>query len=131
MGEKVPHGVTITWEGPQTEVKEVDKDGDEEMPPEEDTNEPTTVTKTMDIFCANSDRLEQKRFITWHRDRSFELGVQYTDTASQISKYQIQMDPQTEKKKVKIEVKMTLNGIFQIDNAHIVEIEEYEEIVKE
>ena len=45
--------------------------------------------------------------------------------------YRIELPQSEQKKKIKIEAKMDLHGLFKLQQAHIVEIEEYEEIVKE
>lgn len=75
--------------------------------------------------------MNQRRYITWFRNGPFDLGAQYSHNSQKIGNYQIQLEPQTEKKKIKIEAKMSIHGIFSVDSAHIVEIEEYEEVVKE
>eukprot|EP00392_Amoebophrya_sp_AT5.2_P006252 g6262.t1 len=132
--DKVPHGVTITWMGSKTDTTEADKDGDEPM---QDANEaaapaePSLTQKSMEVFSAAKDKMNQRRYITWFRNGPFDLGAQYSHNSQKIGNYQIQLEPQTEKKKIKIEAKMSIHGIFSVDSAHIVEIEEYEEVVKE
>merc|ERR1712083_59108 len=61
----------------------------------------------------------------------FDLGAQYSDSGKKICDYKIQLAEQPEKKKIKIEARMSIHGIFSVENAHIVETEEYEEVTKE
>merc|ERR1712039_808787 len=87
-----------------------------------------TVQKQMQVFDIGKDKMDQKR---WFRNGPFDLGAQYSDGGKKICDYKIQLAEQTEKKKIKIEAKMSIHGIFSVENAHIVETEEYEEVTKE
>merc|ERR1712113_623778 len=92
---------------------------------------PATVQKSMEVFNIEKDKMDQKRYITWFRNGPFDLGAQYSENGQKISDYKIQLAEQPEKKKIKIEAKMSIHGIFSVENAHIVETEEYEEVTKE
>merc|ERR1712228_66873 len=131
--DKVPHGVTITWLGTNKDAVEADAgDKDEVMESGETTEEAKNmVQKSMEVFNADKDKMDSRRYITWYRNGPFDLGAQYSSSQQKIGEYKIQLGEQPEKKKIKIEAKMNIHGIFSVDNAHIVETEEYEETTKE
>ncbi|CAD7928457.1 unnamed protein product [Amoebophrya sp. A25] len=130
--DKVPHGVTITWMGSKADPVDADKDGDEAMPDAAEAAPESGFTeKSMEVFDATKDKMNARKYITWYRHNPFDLGAKYTADGTSIGQYRIEMGEHAEKKKVKIEAKMSIHGIFSVDSATIVETEEYEEVVKE
>lgn len=127
--DRVPHPVTITWMGTNKDVQEGDGDTaitEDAVAPKEQALQ----LKNMEVF-KETDKMDQRRYITWYRNAPFELGAQYSKTGTKLGDYNIMLDNFEQKKKIKIEAKMNLHGIFKLEAAHIVEVEEYEEIVKE
>lgn len=131
--DKVPHSVTISWMGSSKDQTDGDKkDGeDTEMKDAEEEKDATLVKKSMEVFSLEKDKMDSKRYITWFRNSPFELGAQYTGSETGIGNYQINLPQQECKKKIKIEARMSIHGIFSVENAQIIDIEEYEETVKE
>merc|ERR1711865_343663 len=117
--------------GTNKDAVEADKDGDADMGETDKTEQSNLVEKSMEVFNADTDKMDNKRYITWYRNGPFDLGARHTKTTTQIGDYKINLPETEQKKKVKIEAKMSIHGIFSVDNAHVVEVEEYEEIVKE
>lgn len=88
------------------------------------------------VFDELKDKVDTKKFITWKRDGPFNLSVGYADATTEEKKkelgtFNVELPAQPERKKVKIEAKVSLHGVFGIQVAEMVETEEYEETVKE
>merc|ERR1712167_7118 len=127
--DRVPSSITFTWQGSNVEEK---ADGDEEMPDAAETSN----EKSMPVFDCKKDRMDTRKYVTWKRDSPFSFQVGYTGASTegqkrQLGDFYVNLPHQDEKKKVKIEAKVSLNGVFSIESATLVEIEEYEETVKE
>jgi len=109
---------------------------------EEDGNVPETlgaegVSKTAPIFPAGS-QFGLLKVLTFYRKGPFDIFAQYADanellpgTDTNLGTYRVDLAPQTENKKIKVRAKLTLHGIFEIESAHMVEEEEYEDVTKQ
>jgi len=76
------------------------------------------------------------KMVTLYRKGPFEIKAHHSEDGVALGKkelgtYRIEMPAQAENKKIKVKCKMTLNGMFTIESAQMVEEEEYEETVKE
>merc|ERR1719428_1627992 len=76
--------------------------------------------------------------MTFYRQAPFELKAAYSDdskllpgTSKELGSFTVSMPPAVLPQKVKVKAKITLNGTFAVENAAIVEEEEFEETVKE
>merc|ERR1719201_1332234 len=76
------------------------------------------------------------KMITFNRKGPFEIKAHHDEDglalgSKDLGTYRIEVPVQTENKRIKVKTKMTLNGMFTIESAQLVEDEEYEETVKE
>jgi hypothetical protein len=78
------------------------------------------------------------KVLTFYRNQPFDITAEYADpdmlpigTNPVLGKYHLAVPVASENHKVKVKARLTLHGTFQIESAHIVEIEEYDEVVKE
>jgi len=79
------------------------------------------------------------KMLTFYRKAPFEVKAAFAndevcllpDTSKELGTFRIDVPPQEELRKVKVKAKLTLNGTFTIEGAHMVEGEEYEETIKE
>jgi len=129
--DTVPSSITFTWQG---SASVEDKDGDAAM--EDKEKEAETTEKQMMVFDEKKDKMDTKKYITWKRDSPFGLQVGYTGATTEegkkeLGEFKVDLAHQPEKKKVKIEAKVNQHGVFALTEATLVEIEEYEETVKE
>jgi heat shock protein 4 len=126
------HGVSVGWMGTAQ---------DSELPKEDDGD--TVMVggegdyKTATVFPTGSMSGIVK-LLTFFRKGPFDVKAQYVNeavlmpnTVKDLGNYRIELPPQTENKKIKVKAKMTLHGTFTIESAQMVEVEEYDETVKE
>merc|ERR1712190_632424 len=78
------------------------------------------------------------KLLTFYRKGPFDVTAEYADvktlipgTPQSLGSYKIDLPIQAETKKIKVKAKLTLHGTFTIENAQMVETEEYEEVSKE
>merc|ERR1712000_630779 len=78
------------------------------------------------------------KILTFSRKEAFDLSVEYIDpsklpigVAKELGVYRIEFSPQNELKQIKVKVKLTVHGTFQVESAQMVEEEEFTETVKE
>lgn len=93
--------------------------------------------KTATVFPAGSLNGVSK-MLTFNRKGPFEVKAQYVEgaalppsTSRELGNYTIELPPQAEAKKVKVKAELSLHGTFKLHGAQMVEVEEYEETVKE
>merc|ERR550532_3027918 len=93
--------------------------------------------KTATVFDVGS-MMNTLKLLTFYRKAAFDVKAEYADdsmllpgTTWALGTFRIDLPAQTEAKKVKVKAKLTLSGTFAIENAQLVEDEEYEETVKE
>jgi len=135
--------VNIGWHVSATESEQAAKgedDGDVQMTGADGDVQMTGAEgeyKTATVFPAGS-MMGTVKLLTFWRQAPFEIKAEYADystllpgTQKAIGSYKIDLPPQLEPKKVKVKAKLTLHGTFTIENAQLVEIEEYEETLKE
>jgi len=127
--DQTTHSINIGWVG-TAEAEE------------EDGNIPETLgaeglTKTAPIFPAGS-QFGLLKVLTFYRKGPFDIFAQYADpnellpgTNPDLGTYRVDLSPQTINKKIKVKAKLTLHGIFEIESAHMVEEEEYEDVTKQ
>jgi len=126
------HGVSVGWMGAAT---------DSEAPKEDDGD--TLMVggegdyKTATVFSSGS-MTGILKLLTFWRKGPFDVKAQYTDdaalpasTSKELGTYRIELPPQADNKKVKVKAKLTLHGTFALESAQMVEVEEYEETIKE
>jgi len=126
------NGISVGWMGTAADAETPkDDDGDTVMAAGEGD------FKTATVFPAGSLCGIQK-LMTFFRKGGFDVNAQYVEGAvlpalnsKELGTYKIELPPQAENKKIKVRAEMTLNGIFKICSAEMVEVEEYEETVKE
>lgn len=93
-------------------------------------------TKVAALFPPGS-MMNMVKMVTLYRRGSFEIKAQHSEDGVALGKqelgtYRIEVPAQAENKKIKVKCKMTLNGMFTIESAQMVEVEGYdEEFVKE
>merc|ERR1719502_2258068 len=93
--------------------------------------------KTATVFPAGSLNGLQK-MLTFNRKGPFDVKAQYVEgavlppsTSRELGNYTIELPAQAEVKKVKVKAELSLHGTFKLHGAQMVEVEEYEETVKE
>lgn len=134
--DQAPHAIEISWVGKE-EGKEEDKDGDASMTETQKTEGGEECMKNMDVFNPDAkDKMDVKKYITWYRNGPFDLGVGYkvaegAERKEELGRYSVDLPVSSERKKVKIEAKLNVHGMFAINQAVLVETEEYEETVRE
>mmetsp|Transcript_14159 Transcript_14159/g.24961 ORF Transcript_14159/g.24961 Transcript_14159/m.24961 type:complete len:855 (+) Transcript_14159:99-2663(+) len=130
--DQLNYGIKIGWMGSaaDAEAKKED-DGDTQMGGGEGEY------KTAEVFPAGS-QMNLLKMLTFYRKGPFDIKAEYVDesvllpkTPKELGTYKIDLPPQTEPKKVKVKAKLSLHGTFTIENAQLLEDEEYEETVKE
>lgn len=128
-----PHDVTLSWKGVKATAAE------EKDPKAKETASKDEALATanaddeykMQVFEAQTDKQDVAKFITcWMKEGPFTMTASTKDGV-ELGKYEIKFPPQEVSKKVKIEAKLTKNGIFKIGGATMIETEEYEEVTKE
>merc|ERR1712113_203271 len=97
---------------------------------QEDDGTSKQVMKSQEVFW-DFHLMGTRQHITWYRNGPFDLNAQYTNSGESLGTYKINLPQLDTKKKIKIEAKMNIHGIFNISSAHIADTEEVEEIVKE
>lgn len=126
------NGVSVGWMGTAKETEApTEEDGDTLMAGGEGEY------KTATVFPAGS-MTGILKLLTFFRKGPFDIKAQYVDeavlppsTPKELGTYKIEMPPQAESKKVKVKAKLTLHGTFALESAQMIEVEEYEETVKE
>lgn len=128
----IPHSVNIGWMGSSAD-QDAEK-GDEEG---EHMAGAEGEYKTMTVFPRNS-LMNTVKLLTFYRKGPFDLKLEYEDTSMLVpgcgkllGNFKIDLPPAGETKKIKVKVKLTLNGTYCIESAQMLEEEEYEEKVKE
>lgn len=123
-------GVSISWQGTAVDPSAQDGNG-------EDTLGGDGATKVADIFPAGS-MMNMIKMITFFRKGPFDIKAHHLDDGSlvagvnkQLGSYRIDVPAQAKNEKIKVKLKMTLNGMFTVESAQLVLEEEYEETVKE
>lgn len=125
-------GVTISWAGTAVDPSAAKEDeGDTPMLGGDDE------TKVANIFPSGS-MMNMIKLLTFYRKGPFEIKAAFADdgpllpgTKQELGTYRIEVPVQAEAQKIKVRVKMNLNGMFTIEAAQLVLEEEYEETVKE
>lgn len=128
-----PYAVSIGWMGSAADAEAAAKEEDNETNMAAADGE----YKTAAVFPANS-AMNTLKMLTFYRKGPFEVKAEYADTSRllpntspALGTYKVDLPPQTENKKVKVKVKLTLHGTFTVESAQLVEEEEYEVTVKE
>mmetsp|Transcript_76217 Transcript_76217/g.182356 ORF Transcript_76217/g.182356 Transcript_76217/m.182356 type:complete len:834 (+) Transcript_76217:38-2539(+) len=128
----IPHSVNIGWMGSSAD-QDAEK-GDEEG---EHMAGAEGEYKTMTVFPRNS-LMNTVKLLTFYRKGPFDLKLEYEDTSMLVpgcgkllGNFKIDLPPAGETKKIKVKVKLTLNGTYCIESAQMLEEEEYEEKIKE
>lgn len=138
--DNVPYPVSIAYMGSNKEsatAEDADKEkkekkdaeGDEKMGQEDDATA-NQVLKKQEVFW-DFHQMGTRQHITWYRKGPFSLSAEYSQTGASLGTYQIALPKLDQKKKIKIEAKMNIHGIFSINSAHIADFEDVREIVKE
>jgi heat shock protein 4 len=93
--------------------------------------------KSVVVFPRKSP-MNVTKVLTFYRNQPFDITAEYADpdmlpvgTNPVLGKYHLAVPVSAENQKVKVKARLTLHGTFQIESAHIVETEEYDEVVKE
>jgi len=125
-----PFPVSIGWTGSGA-VADKEDDGDAKMSGAEGEY------KTATVFPEKS-LMNVLKMLTFYRSGPFELRAEIADeskllplTGKELGTFKIELPPSKEPRKVKVKAKLTLHGTFALEGAHLVEEEEYEEVIKE
>jgi len=124
-------GVSISWLGTAIDPAAAKEDNEGDTPMMGGDGE----TKLAALFPAGS-MMNMLKMITFNRKGPFEIKAHHDEDgvalgSKDLGTYRIEVPVQTENKRIKVKTKMTLNGMFTIESAQLVEDEEYEETVKE
>jgi len=134
--DAITHGISVGWKATSTDAAAAveassAEEGEMKMTGAEGES------KTAPVFPAGS-MMNLIKILTFSRKEPFDLSVQYMDpaklpagTPQDLGVYRIELPVQAEAKQVKVKVKLTVHGTFQIESAQMIEEEEYTETVKE
>lgn len=136
-----PYGISLGWMGSAADAEAKDASAKDASAEAEDVDMKLGGAdgeyKTATVFQPGS-AMNSARMLTFNRKGPFDLKAEYTDaqalvpgTPTDLGTYKIELAPSAEVKKVKVKAKLSIHGIFEIENAQIVEEEEYEEVTKE
>ena len=94
-------------------------------------------TKSVIVFPRKSP-MNVTKVLTFYRNGPFDISAEYSDTemlptgtSPLLGRYHLTVPQSAENHKVKVRAKLSLHGTFSVENAYIVETEEYDEVVKE
>lgn len=128
-----PFSINVSWMGhaqPAAEPGNVEN-GEGKMMDSE------CAIKSATVFPAGT-LMDVLKTLTFFRKKTFEIKAEYADeapllpmTPKQLGSWTIEVPEQTEPKKIKVRVRLTLHGTFALDGAQMVEELEGEEAVGE
>ena len=129
------HPISISWvSGGAAPSTAEEHDADASMAEPHPTGQ---TTKSVIVFPRKSP-MNVTKVLTFYRNGPFDISAEYADpqmlpvgTNPLLGKYHLVLPTQSENHKVKVRARLSLHGTFTIENAYIVETEEYDEIVKE
>ena len=122
------HPISVSWiSGAAPEPEDMD-----------DTTPHTAgVTKSVTVFPRKS-AMNVAKVLTFYRNGPFDITAEYADadvlpagTSPLLGKYHLAVPASSENLKIKVRAKLSIHGTFSVENAYVVETEEYDEIVKE
>jgi heat shock protein 4 len=127
-----PHPISVSWVS--TGVVEEDT----EMAGENATPSSTKgSTKSVVVFARKSP-MNVTKVLTFYRNGPFDITAEYADpdmlpagTSALLGKYHLAVPQSTDNQKVKVRARLSAHGTFSIESANLIEVEEYDEIVKE
>lgn len=131
-----PFSIKVGWVGAAADAEAKPEEGKEEE------GETRMVGgegeyKTACVFPAGS-QMNIVKMLTFYRKGPFDVKAEYADTGNllaltpkELGTYRIELPQSPEAKKVKVRAKLSLNGIFTIEGAQLVEEIEVQEVVKE
>ena len=124
------HPISVSWSGTGGATT---TNGDNE-----EVGEVSGSTHKSVVVFPRKSPMNVTKVLTFYRNQPFDITAEYADpdmlpigTSPVLGKYHLAVPSSAENYKVKVKARLTLHGTFQIESAHIVEIEEYDEIVKE
>jgi heat shock protein 4 len=129
-----PHPISVSWisSGQAQMATEEHADGDVGMTESEGS-------KSVIVFARKS-AMNVTKVLTFYRNGPFDITAEYADpdmlpvgTSPLLGKYHIEVPSGAGENhhKVKVRARLSAHGTFSIENAHLVEVEEYDEVVKE
>merc|ERR1719215_1316676 len=93
--------------------------------------------KTAVVFPVGAP-LNTLKVLTFFRRGPFEIKAEYADTSllvpgtrKELVTYKVDLPVSADVKKVRVRARLSLNSMFSIEGAQLLEDEEYEDIVKE
>lgn len=127
-----PYPINIGWLGAAA---------DSEAPKEDDGDTQMVAGdgeyKTACVFPAKS-LMNVSKLLTFFRAGPFDVKAEFgsgvplpVGQPKELGTWRVELPPQPEPKKVKVTAKLSLHGTFTIEGAQMVEVEEYEETIKE
>ena len=118
------HPISVSWSGSGAATTGEGEDA-------------TTSHKSVVVFPRKSP-MNVTKVLTFYRNQPFDITAEYADpdmlpvgTNPVLGKFHLAVPVSAENQKVKVKARLTLHGTFQIESAQIVEVEEYDEVVKE
>ena len=130
-----PHPISVSWVSGGGSVEEHPQSNDLDM--DVSTATTSTSTKSVIVFPRKSP-MNVTKVLTFYRNAPFDITAEYADaqvlpvgTSPLLGKFHIAVAPAKENHKIKVRAKLSLHGTLTIENATLVEVEEYDEIVKE
>lgn len=132
--DAIVHGIQVGWKATKTDAVAADAaqvEGEMQMTGNEGEY------KTAAVFPAGS-MMNLIKILTFTRKEAFDIVAEYSDASKlpegvskDLGVYRIELPPQEEPKQIKVKVKLTVHGTFQVESAQLVEEEEYTEKIKE
>ena len=131
-----PHPISVSWVSSAGHHDEENNEEDSSAADISMVQNPGNH-KSVIVFPRKSP-MNVTKVLTFYRNAPFEISAEYADaqmlpvgTSPLLGKFFVSVPESSENHKVKVRAKLSLHGTFSIENASVVEIEEYDEIVKE
>ena len=121
------HPISVSWVSSGAVEEDTDMTGGEQH----------GQSKSVIVFARKSP-MNVTKVLTFYRNGPFDISAEYADpdmlpegTTPLLGRYHIAVPQSSENQKVKVRARLSLHGTFSVESAHLVEVEEYDEIVKE
>ena len=122
------HPISVSW------ISSGAVEEDTEMATE---NQSSGSSKSVIVFARKSP-MNVTKALTFYRNGPLDITAEYSDpemlptgTTPLLGKYHIAVAQSQENQKIKVRARLSIHGTFSVESAHLVETEEYDEIVKE
>ncbi|KAF4724906.1 hypothetical protein FOZ62_006274, partial [Perkinsus olseni] len=125
-------GVEVAWKAAAAATSTGDDSEQQHERADDDTSDGSASIKRTEVFQPRST-LNMVKMLTFYRKDAFDLWAQYPNSKdASLGRFTVQV-PHSDgaPKKIKVRAKLSLHGTFSIENATMIEEEEYQVVEKE